>query len=70
MDETQIMIIIAIIAIFIGIIIHFIPTIVAFKRDAASRWAIFLINLFFGWTIIIWIITLIWACEGRTEKKS
>lgn len=69
MDETQIMIIIAIIAVFIGIIIHFIPTIIAFKRSATSRWIIFLVNLFFGWTIIVWLVTLIWACEGRTDDK-
>ena len=68
MDSTQIMVIIAIISIFVGLIINFIPTIIAFKRDVASRWAIFFINLFFGWTIIVWIITLIWACEGRIEK--
>ncbi len=68
MDETQIMIIIAIIAVFIGIIIHFIPAIIAFKRGAASRWVIFLVNLFLGWTFIIWLVALIWACEGRTEK--
>jgi len=69
MDETSIVIIVAIIAVFIGIIINFIPTIIAFKRDAASRWIIFLVNFFFGWTIIVWLVTLIWACEGRTEKQ-
>ena len=68
MDETQIMIILIIIAAFIGIILHFIPTIIAFKRDAASRWVIFLVNLFLGWTFIIWLVALIWACEGRTKK--
>ena len=69
MDETQMMIIIAIIAIFIGIIIHFVPTIIAFNRKAASRWVIFLVNLFVGWTVVVWLVTLIWACEGSKEKK-
>ena len=70
MDETQIVIIIALlIAFIIGLIIYFIPSMVAFKRNNASRWAIFLVNLFFGWTLLVWIITLIWACEGRTENK-
>ena len=57
--------VLSIIALFIGLIIYFIPAIVAFKRKAASRWAIFLLNLFFAWTLLIWIVTLIWACEGR-----
>ena len=47
------------------LIIYFIPTVIAFKRTAASKWAIFLVNLFFGWTLLIWIVALIWACEGR-----
>jgi uncharacterized membrane protein len=68
MDETQIVIIAVIVIAFIVTLIHFIPAIIAFKRGAASRWIIFLVNLFFGWTIIVWLVTLIWACEGRTEK--
>jgi hypothetical protein len=68
MDETQIAIIAVIVIVFIVTLIHFVPTIIAFKRGAASRWIIFLVNLFFGWTIIVWLVTLIWACEGRTEK--
>ena len=72
MDDTTIAILTILVTILlsvIGIIIYFIPSIVAFKRDTASRWAIFLVNLFFGWTLLIWIVTLIWACEGRKEKQ-
>ena len=71
MDETTLAILTIIVAIFagfIGLIIYFIPSFVAFKRDVASRWPIFLVNFFFGWTLLVWLITLIWACEGRTEK--
>ncbi|MBQ3834859.1 MAG: superinfection immunity protein [Elusimicrobia bacterium] len=61
--------IVSVIAVFIasiiGLIIYFIPSIVAFKRNAYSRWGIFFINLLFGWTLLIWLVTLIWACEGR-----
>lgn len=58
-------IIISLIAAIVGIIVYFIPSIVAFKRNAASRWGIFFINFLFGWTFLIWVVTLIWACEGR-----
>jgi len=68
MDETQIVIAIFMVVAFIGLIIYFIPSLVAFKRDAASRWGIFIVNLFFGWTLLIWIIALIWACEGRRKN--
>lgn len=69
--ESQIsifMIIFVILAGIVGFILYFIPSIVAFKRETASKWAIFLVNFFFGWTLLVWIVTLIWACEGRTEK--
>ena len=67
MDQTQIMIVLAAVAAMIGMVIYFIPSIIAFRRDAASRWVIFLVNVFFGWTLLIWIIILIWSCEGRRK---
>lgn len=45
----------------IGTALYFLPTILAFHRYHSSRGAIFVINLFFGWTCIGWILTLIWA---------
>ncbi len=71
MNETSILILTivgAILLVIIGLIIHFIPTIIAFKRHTSSRWVIFLVNLFFGWTLLVWIIALIWACEGSREE--
>lgn len=38
-----------------------IPTIVAFSRRHRSRWAILVLNLVFGATLVGWIIVLIWA---------
>lgn len=45
-------------------VVHFIPTIIAFSRDHQSRWAIFMVNLFFGFTGLGWIIALIWSLTG------
>lgn len=38
-----------------------IPTIVAFSRRHRNRWAILVLNLAFGVTLIGWVIALIWA---------
>ena len=38
-----------------------IPTIVAFSRRHRSRWAILVLNVAFGVTLIGWVIALIWA---------
>lgn len=44
---------------------YFLPTIIAHnKRDFAG---IFLVNLFFGWTVIGWIIAMIWACSAEIK---
>ena len=52
-----VLILIAVIAFFI----HFLPTFVAGSRHVANFWWIFLINLFFGWTLIGWVVALVWA---------
>jgi len=41
--------------------VHFLPAYIAFSRNHPARWAILLVNLFFGWTLVGWAITLIWA---------
>lgn len=40
----------------------FLPALVAKFRRHPNTAAIFLVNLFFGWTFIGWVIALIWAC--------
>jgi hypothetical protein len=45
----------------VAFVIHFLPTFVAGNRHVKSFWWIFLINFFFGWTLIGWVIALIWA---------
>jgi predicted RNA-binding Zn-ribbon protein involved in translation (DUF1610 family) len=42
--------------------IYFIPTLVAFERFHRNRGAIFVLNLFLGWTLVGWVATLVWAC--------
>lgn len=49
--------------------IYFFPFIISVIRNHNKRVEIFLLNLFLGWTIIIWLIALIWACM-KVDKKS
>ena len=45
------------------VILYFLPSIIGReKRDATG---IILLNLFFGWTVIGWVIALIWACTAE-----
>lgn len=47
-------------------VLYFLPSVVAAARDHRQRWAIFVVNLFFGWTAIGWVLALAWsATEAR-----
>jgi hypothetical protein len=48
-----------------GFLIHFLPTIIAGSRHVHNFWWIFVINLFFGWTLVGWVIALVWALQDR-----
>ena len=48
-------------------VIHFLPTIIAALRHSRSTVGIFLLNLLFGWTVIGWIIALIWAISSEPK---
>ncbi|MFA5604938.1 MAG: superinfection immunity protein [Dehalococcoidales bacterium] len=41
--------------------IYFLPTIIAVVRKKRNTLAIFLLNLFLGFTFIGWVVALVWA---------
>jgi len=56
-----------IIPLLIVIAIYFIPTFVANSNQKDNTTAIFLLNLFLGWTLVGWVIALVWA--ATKDKK-
>ena len=42
-------------------LLHFLPTVIALLRGHHNSFAILLTNLLLGWTVIGWIIALIWS---------
>ena len=46
-----------------GFVFYFLPSIVAFARSKRDLLSIFLLNLFLGWTLIGWIVALVWAAK-------
>ena len=47
----------------VGVPLYFLPSIVGkHKRNAT---AIFVLNLLTGWTVISWIIAVVWACAAK-----
>jgi hypothetical protein len=46
-----------------GFVMYFLPSIVALARSKRDIIAIVLLNLFLGWTMIGWVVALVWACK-------
>jgi len=51
---------------FFGIpfLLYFLPSIIALARSKRDTLAIFLLNLFLGWSVIGWIVALVWAAKN------
>lgn len=49
--------------------LYFMPTIIAMVRNKSNRGAIFLLNLFLGWTFVGWIVSLVWAVAAESQPQ-
>lgn len=47
-------------------IFYFLPFAIAFNRKRANTGAIFALNLFLGWSLIGWVVALVWALKEET----
>ncbi len=47
---------------------YFLPTIVAAARGHRQTLAIFILNLFLGWSGLGWVVALIWACTNPAHE--
>lgn len=46
-----------------GSFLYFLPFIIGVAREKRDLLGIFLLNFFLGWTLIGWIVALIWATK-------
>lgn len=53
----------------LGVLIYFLPTVIAVARSHSSGGVIFILNLLLGWTFIVWIIVAIWSIFGSSHKR-
>lgn len=47
------------------IIPYFVPTFIAYSRKKTNAGAIFALNLFLGWSLIGWVVALVWALSDQ-----
>ncbi len=55
-------------ALLLGLFLYFLPWLSAIERDSPQRTAIGLTNLFFGWSLLGWVIALIWSAKRYDFK--
>ena len=51
----------------VGLILYFIPSLIALFRMRKNTGAIFALNLFLGWTFIGWVFALVWALKYESK---
>ena len=51
----------ALVALIFILVFYFLPTIVGASRGKRNAGAIFAMNLFLGWTVLGWVMALVWA---------
>lgn len=52
-----------------GLALYFLPALLAIRRRKANATLIFLMNLALGWTLIGWLVALIWAISRNQPKQ-
>ena len=51
--------------ILLGIGIYLVPTIIAWRRLHPNRNTIFILNALAGWTLIGWVVALVWSMRWK-----
>lgn len=52
----------------VGTVFYMLPWAVAVTRGKSNQWAIALLNLLLGWTVIGWVIALVMACGAHQQR--
>jgi len=55
--------------IIFGLLLYFIPSIVAFSKNRHNKSAVLVLNIFLGWSFIGWIVALVWAVSNRNPQQ-
>jgi len=56
--------------VLLAIALYFVPAIVASRRRVTNENSVYVINLFFGWTLVGWVVALAMALRTSTEPPA
>lgn len=52
----------------LGLVFYFLPTFVAGARRSKNYFGVLFLNLFLGWTLLIWVVCFVWACVSKQHQ--
>ena len=50
-----------VLVVLLGVALYFLPSLIALEQRKRNGTAIFVLNLFLGWTLIGWVVALVWS---------
>ena len=53
----------------LALLFYFLPTFIAFRRGHSNRLPLLLVNGFFGWTFLGWMLCLVWSLTSNTDSR-
>lgn len=56
--------------ILVVLMVYFLPTIGAIAGQKRNAPAVFILNLFLGWTLIGWVVALVWAATKDAPREA
>lgn len=59
----------AILVMLFVLVVYLIPTIIAFARGRASKWGIGVLNILLGWSLVFWVVALIWSLSNKGQNQ-
>jgi len=48
--------------------VYFLPALIAYTKKHEKKGTIAKINLTLGWTVIVWLLLLVWVSNNKVEK--
>ena len=63
-------IIFGIIFVIVGVPLYFFPAIIAWYRQHPRLEVVFLVNALVAWTVVGWLVTLLWSFSGPGAAES
>jgi threonine/homoserine/homoserine lactone efflux protein len=56
--------------VWLAAVLYFLPAAIAVLRPHQSAAAILVLNLLLGWTVLGWIVALIWSFTGAWRQRA